>query len=163
MRVSVQGIRNTLRFAFELDESDGRYTESINMVEHTFSVTLPDGVTGEDVHPDHLALIALLVAHPFVGHLLEIPWEVSDRFAASCEKISKYNMVFEGKGGSSYQPTSDSKPALAFSGGADSTASLLVMPENTLSVFMNRPLKRKASMYNKSAALATVVFAQKTP
>ena len=51
---------------------------------------------------------------------------------------------------------------MAFSGGADSTASLLVMPDTTLAVFMDRPLKKKASMYNKSAAMATITFAKKS-
>ena len=44
-------------------------------------------------------------------------------------------------------------------GGADSTASLLLMPENTVAVFMDRPLKFGASLYNKSAAYQTIKHA----
>jgi hypothetical protein len=40
---------------------------------------------------------------------------------------------------------------LAFSGGVDSTAALSVMPKNTVSIFMDRPLKGK-SLYNPQAA-----------
>tara|TARA_Y100000766_G_scaffold283037_1_gene297690 strand:+ start:6652 stop:7902 length:1251 start_codon:yes stop_codon:yes gene_type:complete len=147
---------------FDLSEEDGRYTEKIVMANHTFSTAMPKGVTIDDVHPDHLALIALLVAHPFVGKSLMIPWEVSARFAESCMKISKYKVEFDGAGFPEYRCAEKARPALAFSGGADSTASLLVMPDNTLAVFLNRPLKKKASMYNKSAALATVSFAKKS-
>ncbi len=162
MRVDVVGLRNTLNFSFELDKSDGKYTERISMVQRKFTTKMPKGVTVADVHPDHLALIALLVAHPFVGRTFTVPWTVSERFAASCAKISKYKVEFDGSDAPPYRASTKSRPALAFSGGADSTASLLVMPENTLSVFMDRPLKKKASMYNKSAALATVAYANKS-
>ena len=161
MRVDVTGLRNTLHWTFDLGEEDGRYTERIVMAHHAFTTTMPKGVTIDSVHPDHLALIALLVAHPFIGQSLEIPWSVSDRFAASCSKISKYNVHFEGVGLPEYRCNDEGRPALAFSGGADSTAGLLVMPDNTLAVFMDRPLKKKTSMYNKSAALATLSFAKK--
>lgn len=161
MRVSVTGVRNTLNWTFDLDKEDGRYTEKIQMVENIFSTRIPKGITIDDVHPDHLALITLLVAHPFVGRKLSIPWDVSHRFADSCAKISKYNVEFAGVGSPEYRCASEGRPALAFSGGADSTAALLVMPENTLAVFMNRPLKKKTSMYNKSAALATLSFAKR--
>ncbi len=162
MRVGVTGVRNTLHWTFELDEEDGQYTEKILMVENAFSTMIPKGLTIDDVHPDHLALITLLVAHPFVGQKLTIPWEVSQRFADSCTKISKYSVEFAGEGFLEYRCANEGRPALAFSGGADSTAALLVMPENTLAVFMNRPIKKKTSMYNKSAALATLSFAKKT-
>ena len=159
MRVDVTGIRGTLHWSFTLNEDDGRYTDTISMIENKFTTQLPEGVTIANVHPDHLALIALLVCHPFTQQEITIPWGVSERFAGSCSKISKYEVKFEHTNAKPYN-TSNGRPALAFSGGADSTASLLVMPKNTLSVFMDRPLKKKASMYNKSAAYATIKHAQ---
>ena len=160
MRVDVIGVRNTLHWTFTLDDEDGTYTEKISMVETKFINKLPKGHSIEQIHPDHLALIALLVCHPFVHQTITIPWAVSQRFAQSCYKISKYDVVFDNTNYLPYSPGSNARPALAFSGGADSTASLLVMPTNTLSVFMDRPLKRKVSMYNKSAAYATIKHAK---
>jgi hypothetical protein len=160
MRVDVVGLRTTLHWSFHLDEEDGKYTDAISMIENKFTTQLPRGVTIDDIHPDHLALIALLVCHPFIHERISIPWSVSKRFAESCSKISKYLVEFEHTNAQEYN-ASNGRPALAFSGGADSTASLLVMPEDTLSVFMDRPLKKKASMYNKSAAYATIKHAQK--
>ncbi|MEC7167853.1 MAG: DUF6395 domain-containing protein [Candidatus Thermoplasmatota archaeon] len=154
------GLRNTLHWSFELEEGDGRYTETISMIKNKFTTELPKGVNIDDIHPDHLALIALLVCHPFIHNEITIPWGVSDRFAESCSKISKYEVRFEHTKSQAYN-TSNGRPALAFSGGADSTASLLVMPENTLSVFLDRPLKRWRSMYNKSGAYATIKHARK--
>lgn len=160
MRVDVIGLRTTLHWSFKLEEGDGKYTDVISMIDTKFTTELPKGVTINDVHPDHLALIALLVCHPFIGNVITIPWGVSERFAESCSKISKYKVKFENTSAKAYN-TTEGRPALAFSGGADSTASLLVMPENTLAVFMDRPLKKKASMYNKSAAYATIEHARK--
>lgn len=163
MRVDVVGVRNTLRWSFHLDDEDGVYTDKISMVKTKFTNELQIGTTIDDVHPDHLALIALLVAHPFVDQTLHIPWTVSERFAEACQKISRYRVIFEGTTYSAYLPRGETRPGLAFSGGADSTAALLVMPEHTLSVFMDRPmnfLKQKISLYNKSAAMATVEFAR---
>jgi len=160
MRVDVVGVRNTLHWTFTPDEADGTYTDKISMIGDKFSNKLPKGCTIDQIHPDHLALIALLVCHPFVDKSMTIPWNVSDRFAQSCFQISKYNVVFENTNKAAYSPAVDSRPALAFSGGADSTASLLVMPSDTLSVFMDRPLKRKVSMYNKSAAYAAINHAK---
>lgn len=154
------GSRDTLYWNFILDEDDGKYTENISMTGTKFSNQLPKGVTIQQVHPDHLALIALLVSHPFIANSIIIPWNVSAKFAESCSKISKYDVVFDDTSFEPYSPSMNSRPGLAFSGGADSTASLLVMPDNTLSVFMDRPLKKKASMYNKSAAYATIKHAK---
>lgn len=162
MRVEVTGLQDTLKFQFELDKEDGHYTDKITMVGSDFSIKMPGKISINDVHPDHLALIALLVAHPFISDSITIPWAVSRRFAASCQKISRYNVDFDEGECSEYTPSHGARPALAFSGGADSTASLLVMPSNTLSVFMDRPIRKKTSIYNKSAALATVKFAKKS-
>jgi hypothetical protein len=162
MRVDVVGVRNTLHWTFSFDENDGTYTDKISMIGTKFSNKLPKGYTINQIHPDHLALIALLVCHPFIHQSIVIPWEVSQKFSKSCSKISKYNVSFEGTNHPEYSPSEGSRPALAFSGGADSTACLLVMPENTLSVFMDRPLKRKVSMYNKSAAYETINHAKRS-
>ena len=94
MRVEVAGKQNTLKFEFLLDEGDGQYTDTISMAAQSFTVTTPENVTVKDVHPDHLALIALLVAHPFVGSSLAVPWTVSERFAASCSKILTFHDKF---------------------------------------------------------------------
>ena len=45
--------------------------------------------------------------------------------------------------------------ALAFSGGADSTAALSVLPSTTIPIFLNRPDSEKKTLYDKRAALAS--------
>jgi len=161
MKVAFHPTPSTLRLEFDLAEDDGVYTEHISMIESEFRIDLPFNVDMDAIHPDHLALIVLLAAHPFIGSSLHIPLDVSERFALSTDLISRYNVTYAGRSLPPYTPPVSSRPGLAFSGGADSTAALLVMPENTLSVFMDRPFRKKTSLYNKSAALATIKHAQK--
>ena len=149
-----------LTWAFQLDDSDGTYTEKIQMIEHSFSMTLPKDIDFELIHPDHLALITLLTCHPFIGNELHLPWNVSEGFADAAKRVSGYIISFKDCNHPPYMPGSNARPGLAFSGGADSTACLLTMPKNTLSVFMDRPLRKKTSLYNKSAAYATIEHAQ---
>ena len=80
MRVDVVGVRNTLHWTFSFDENDGTYTDKISMIGTKFSNKLPKGYTINQIHPDHLALIALLVCHPFIHQSIVIPWEVSQKF-----------------------------------------------------------------------------------
>ena len=149
-----------LTWVFQLDDSDGTYTEKIQMIEHSFSMTLPKNIDFELIHPDHLALITLLTCHPFIGTELHLPWSVSEGFADAAKRVSSYTISFKDCNHPPYVPESNARPGLAFSGGADSTACLLTMPENSLSVFMDRPLRKKTSLYNKSAAYATIEHAQ---
>ena len=85
---------------------------------------------------------------------MHLPTSVSERFHEVANSVlSKYKIVSETD--SSLQPNSAparSRPGLAFSGGADSTAALAVMPGNTVPVFMNRPM-RKGSMYDSDAPI----------
>ena len=45
-----------------------------------------------------------------------------------------------------YECPDSSRLALAFSGGVDSTAALALMPENTVCVFLDRPIKEEPCM-----------------
>ena len=161
MEVKVLQKGQKLTWQLTLDETDGKYTGKIKMQDDTFSIVLPKEFDASLAHPDHLALISLLVAHPFIGTELKLPFEVSERFANATNVITSYKVVYSNKTGNEYHAPEHSSPGLAFSGGADSTACLLLMPESTVSVFMDRPIRKKTSIYNKTAAYATIAYAQK--
>ena len=161
MEVKVLQAGQKLTWHFILDETDGIYTEKIRMQDDSFSIILPKEFDASLAHPDHLALISLLVAHPFVGTELKLPFKVSERFANATNVFTAYKVTHQEKTGIEYLAPENSRPGLAFSGGADSTACLLLMPKSTMSVFMDRPIKKKTSMYNKTAAYATISHAQK--
>jgi hypothetical protein len=109
-------------------------------------------------HPDHLALIILLAAHPFSIGELNIPLEVSNAFSDACKIFSRYKPVFLSNRIQEYSAGPNGRPGLAYSGGVDSTAALELMPPETLPIFLDRPINEKKSMYNKSAARATLSF-----
>lgn len=161
MEVSFSAHRQLLTWDFTFDNTDGKYTDKIHMDGNTFSIKLPKEFSSKTIHEDHLALITILVAHPFVGTELNLPFHVSKEFAEITKSFTSYSVRYRSTQGTQYQPTLNSVPGLAFSGGADSTAALLVMPETTVSVFMDRPLKKKTSLYNKTAAYTTIKHAQK--
>ena len=118
-----------------------------------------EGVNKENIHPDLIALSTILICHPFVSSRIKLPCEVSEFFLETCRSVTtKY--ALEGKVGSSIEaikPPIRGRPGLAFSGGADSTAALSIMPSSTVPIFMNRPIK-KGSKYNSEAALNSCNF-----
>lgn len=111
------------------------------------------------VHPDLLALVALLVVAPFVRGRLDLDAAVSAPFA---ETVARTLSIQVGPVDDALTPraTPDgpAPTALAFSGGVDSCAASLVLPEDTVHVFLHRaggPRLRPAR-YRPEAALASV-------
>ena len=159
MDVEVQQEMDKIEITFLLGDDDGYYNKNIKMDNTSMYVEINENMNIEIIHPDHMALAILLVANPFIGSVIQIPFAVSEKFKEATKIITKYNIIFVDGEVQPYSPTGKTRPGLSFSGGADSTAALLLMPETTLAVFMDRPLKEKASLYNKSAAYATIKHA----
>ncbi|MDA9722575.1 DUF6395 domain-containing protein, partial [Euryarchaeota archaeon] len=162
MDVQIRMVGTALQFDIICDEIDGQFNEKIVIDSRKMKVDFEGDLRIDDIHPDHLALAIILSVNPFVGETLVINLPVSENFRTACNTITRYKLVFPKTTNTPYQPKPDSRPGLSFSGGADSTAALLLMPKNTLSVFMDRPLKKFRSLYNKSAAYATLDYAIKS-
>lgn len=144
----LEGRRLTFTFQFEEDEPK---STSAKMVGNQFFVELPKEVGMDDIHPDHLALCSFLVARPWLVKNITFPRPVSQKFATAIEvfrlKVGPINQEVI-----PYCSNQGEYLGLAFSGGADSTAALAVLPNTTIPVFLNRPLTEK-SLYNKNAAI----------
>lgn len=140
-------------------EKDGVYNQKIKMKFNKVTCNLGENFSIDEIHNDHLALAALLISNPFVGEELSFNFPISERFYETTKRITKFSVKKPNEFIEPYRRRKHSKPGLAFSGGADSTAALLLMPKNTLAVFMDRPLKIGRSLYNKSAAYATIEHA----
>ncbi len=106
-----------------------------------------------DVHADRLALVALLNTLPFVGETLHIGWQVSKKFLEATEIISRINVTSMEGEIEPIERKSSGRHALSFSGGADSTAALAVMPHSTEPVFMLRSESKSRTLYDSQAAL----------
>ena len=108
-----------------------------------------------NIHPDLLALSAILICSPFVGSRLELSAQPSSEFIKRANGIlTKYKIANSVDLSHDIEPrfeSARSSPGLAFSGGVDSTAALAVMPGNTIPIFMDRPVS-KGSLYNPDAA-----------
>ena len=155
MKVSLEQQGDDLCFFLKPEEDDIEHLDRtrIGLAKNEARINL-GGLEIEDIHPDLIGLTTLLMCHQFIGRELHLPKRVSERFHEVANSVlSKYKIVSETD--SSLQSNAApvrSRPGLAFSGGADSTAALAVMPGNTVPVFMNRPM-RKGSMYDSDAPI----------
>ena len=134
--------------------------QRIKLDRTTMELRLQEGQSSSMIHNDHIALIALLSVQPFVRERLYIDWDVSEQFASAVKSVMHYKTEFKSCQGQPYV-VREGRPCLAFSGGIDSTAALLLLPENTVCVWLDRPTLGKKTMYNKSAAQHTMSFTKK--
>lgn len=142
-----------LVFRFTTTKGDKLHpVDHYSMVKNSMRIKLPDGVLHDDIHPDHLALIAMLSIHPFTVGKMIFPKPVSSKFFESTKVISRYTCSPVDESLEPWKPPEVSSPALAFSGGVDSSAALAVLPPDTKVIFMDRPPVQK-SLYDKTAAL----------
>ena len=157
VRIELEQSRIVLSLSASKEERDSVYGEKMADT-LDFSIASNGPIDLRTVHDDHLALIVLLAVHPFAIGKLPIPLHVSKQFEEATQIFSRYRPEFLSTSGRPYTSKSDGKPGLAFSGGMDSTAALLLMPNNTVPVFLDRPHRANTTLYNKSAAKATMAF-----
>lgn len=153
MKIKVKHSKKEITFFIEVEKEDNlNPSPKVSLSKQHFSFKLPNGVSSKDIHPDHLALVSILVCHPFIGKRIVFPKPVSKKFFEATGVITRYIVENVDETLEPWIPSADSRPALAFSGGADSTAALALMPENTVPVFLDRPLPLiRKSKYDKNA------------
>ena len=141
----------TLEFQPEDDEPIQRKAEMANM---SCYLRGPEDWEISDIHPDHVALSVLLIVRPWFNKSLHLSFGVSQRFADACQKM---NITITPVDLQIIPYDSDLAEylGLAYSGGADSTAALSVLPPSTIPFFLDRP-DSGGSLYSKEAALHSV-------
>ena len=107
------------------------------------------------MHPDTLALLALIIFGPFAKNDISLSWAISQDLAEACSTSFRRKI---GPVDPSLVPrkvTDPSRPALAFSGGVDSYAALALLPEDTVPVFClrTRPEGVPVGLYRAEAAI----------
>jgi len=81
MIVGVEEGEGVLSISFQLEGSDlPKPTEKFQMGERKCKFHLPMGVKREGVHPDHLALVIIMLCSPFCRGRIRIPGGISKRF-----------------------------------------------------------------------------------
>lgn len=105
------------------------------LVKHEFLVA---GLNALEVHPDLHAAALYLILHPVVGARLELPVPVSQAFARTLEEWFGVDVVPVDPLVTPRESPSEERPLLMLSGGMDSTAAALILPQDTPLVFHDR-------------------------
>jgi len=117
---------------------------------------LPDDWSSYDIHPDLLALVCILICQPYVDKCITLPFAVSESFASHYRRSLRREIQPVDPSIEPRKVRDEGVPALAFSGGVDSTAALALMPNETIPFFLDRIFpedqKDQRNLYNKDAA-----------
>ena len=139
MKVRSSCTSGVLRFEILPEDDDRpRVNERVSLARPACRYRLSGDWTLQDVHPDLVALTVYLIVRPFLGPRLKAPRPVSAHFAEQFHTLTGKTIGPVDQALSARTPPADGVPALAFSGGVDSTAALTVMPETTIPIFLSR-------------------------
>lgn len=158
MRIDVTQDGNTLRWTFHPEQSAKRGTGSARpLARNTCVVKLPEHWRAEDCHPDLLGLATILLSWPFTDEDVTLSFAISGALAELYAEIRGRTIGPIDAALAQRTAPGDGRPALAFSGGVDSTAALALMPESTVPVFLDRIYPADtvagARLYDNDAAL----------
>lgn len=151
MRISVETSSELVRFCAFPEKADRKRNPNFGEFREFVFKSTGSSSFG-DIHPDRLALVAILNTLPFCEDRLHISWPVSSRFLEGSKVISRISINSDEGTVEPIYRNESVRHALSFSGGADSMAALAVMPQSTESVFMLRTKRGIRSLYDSEAA-----------
>lgn len=153
------------RLVFELiSEEDDPQTERIftifktttqvELASNKFEIHLPSDWTIESVHPDVLALAMMAAIYPFIGSTIRLPLGVSKSFHNIVKRVTQKQVLPINENLSPRKASAHAVPALTYSGGVDSTAAAILLPENTHLFYFDRmiPSDGMRTLLNQEAA-----------
>lgn len=132
--------QGSVHFRFSREEHDKIAYGRARASRGEFEIWLPEEVDSATIHPDLLALVALLVVAPWTTRRIVLGGSLkpSERFASAVHKAFGLRVVGWDADTMPREAPTDGKPCLAYSAGVDSTAALALMPDDTELVFLNR-------------------------
>lgn len=162
MKVNYQFENSILSFHFSLEKIYGdRDTYQIGkriikLNQTSIMFIMPNVFDIKQIHPDLLGLVVILLIYPYVGKRIELSFEISQYLANAFSECGKIILPIN-PSITKRTVSIDSYPSIAYSGGTDSTACLIVMPKNTKVCFMDRiiPINKK-SIYCKDNIYLTL-------
>ena len=154
MKAQISESPGRIGFSFSLEPGDGQKAgKKARMAKDHCHVILPETWTSQDLHPDLLGLSILLLVYPFSAERIEMPKGVSPRFAAVASEWAHLDIGPVDPTLASRQEPANGVPGLAFSGGMDSTAAVLILPKETCLFFLDRcATEGRTSNYSSKAA-----------
>lgn len=157
MRVAAQQENGWLTFTFDPAVEELHPDRAVTMTGRSARFQLPDGVRRELIHPDLEALAAYLIVHPFVDHAVTFDRPISPAFRRALARTWGHESRSVDESLSARPRPLQGRPALAFSGGTDSTAAMAILPESTVAVYCERvdpPWVTPKGRFRAEAALA---------
>ncbi len=158
MRVEYKCENGHLQMFFYPDTDEGVFIpknkpKTIFMNKYNCEFFMPKDWSLDHIHPDVLALATILIIYPFSKQHIELSIGISSFFADLCKKVLKKEITPVDTHLKPRLSSSDAKITLAYSGGVDSTAALLLLPEDTPLFFVDRIIPdQKSSIYSKDSA-----------
>ncbi|MFD1735465.1 DUF6395 domain-containing protein [Bacillus salitolerans] len=145
-----------LEFLFVPEDNDPLQYRGAKLRKTTCEVHLSSDWNIDKVHPDIMALVAILIIYPFTGPKITLPFGISRQFHDLFKQTTKKDILPIDEALKPRIAPIESTPSLAFSGGVDSTAALLLLPSETNHFFLDR-IKPKdiniSDLYKKEAAV----------
>lgn len=134
-------------------ESTYKRFRKVEMGSNRCEIHLPTDWDIDDLHPDVFALAVLSIVYPFCGSEMTLPQGVSQYFHDQVYKYTKKKVLPINKTLSPRKAPSNAVPALTYSGGIDSTAAVLLLPEDTHLFYFDRIVpKGVKTLLNQEAA-----------
>ncbi|MFC5468816.1 DUF6395 domain-containing protein [Cohnella suwonensis] len=161
MKINYRAEKGVLEYRFS-SQPDYQSGVEVRMAKQSCVIHMPADWDIGKVHPDVLALAAILIIYPFAGSKIVVPQGVSQPFHDHFKRTTKKEILPVDPYLIPRQVPNRSSPALAYSGGVDSTAALMLLPPNACSIFLERitPMNQQ-TLYNKEAALYACRFLRK--
>lgn len=158
MRVNYKCLEGHLEMTFYPNDNEGIYTnkqqtKTILMKNTQCKFILPNDWTLDHIHPDVLALATILIIYPFTKQHIELSIGVSPYFAEICKTILKKTITPIDSSLTQRNALPHAKLSLAYSGGVDSTAALLLIPPDSTLFFTDRIIPPSVhTLYHKESA-----------
>lgn len=153
MKVKYSCDEGLLKLFFYPEEDDRIIRNKVKMRKKSCEVQLPKDWDLDAIHPDVLALCTMLIIYPFAGRKIVLPFGVSRVFHEHFKKLMKKEIFPIDDDLESRRIPQNGIPALAYSGGVDSTAALTLLPRTTKLFFLDRIVQEDVfTLYNKEAA-----------
>lgn len=158
MHINFSQAHDRVTLTATMEEDDRPEFGKAKMAGDSVTFQMPFKFSLQDVHPDLLALAAMVSFSPWLGKRLSLPFSVSQEFSNTCAQRMKIEVSNVSEWVAPRTPDADARPGLSFSAGVDSLACLAIMPENTVPLFSHRsaPKNENPSLYRDDAPIHAI-------
>lgn len=140
--------------SYELFSTIYKTTSKVEMASNHCEIHLPSDWTIHSVHPDVFALASIAIIYPFCGAKIKLPRGVSKSFHNLVKRVTNIQVLPINESLLPRKALSNAVPALTYSGGMDSTAAAILLPEDTHLFYFDRIIPKDGvnTLLNQEAA-----------